>query len=113
VPREFTLDLIEQKKDLLYVAGLSLTTIAVADTFSQVNEYHKKKKQKRATFDICIESIIVAGEPIESIDAQTAAMLALSGDWQAIIEMAEKLKWRRKGRRLLRTNDIVLSLSDE
>lgn len=110
---EFALELIEQKKDLLYVAGLSLTELAVSDTLSQANEYRKKNKQKRATFNLRIESIIVDGEPIENIPAQTTAMLALSGDWQSVVEVAEKLKWRKKGKRLLRTNDIVLSLSDE
>jgi hypothetical protein len=111
--REFTLDLIETKKELLYVAGVSLTALATTETFSQMNEYRKKNKQKRADIALCIEAIILDGEPVERIEAQTSAMLVLSGDWQALIDAAKMLKWQGKGERLLRTNDTVLTLSDE
>ena len=111
--REFAIDLIEQKKELLYIAGVALTEIALAETFSDVNEYPKKKKQKRANVELRIEVIIVEGEPVERVEADLAAMIALSGDWQAIVDCAETLKWKKKSGRLLRTSDIVLSVSGE
>jgi GH35 family endo-1,4-beta-xylanase len=113
MPREFAIDLIEQKKELLYVVGLALSTFSLSEQFLQVNEYRKKNKQKRAILELVVEAIIVDGEPVDRLEAQSAAMLALSGDWQAIIDCAKALNWQAKGGRFLRTSDIILSLSDE
>jgi len=110
---EFAIDFIEAKKELLYLAGIALSEISAPAKFSQLNQYQKKTQQKLATVDLQLEAIIVDGEPVEQIEADSAAMIAISGDWQTIITSAQKLGWRSKSGRLLRTSDIVLTLSDE
>ena len=110
---EFRLELIEEKKELLYVAGISMSALAVGNYFLQLNQYQKKKKHKKGTFSLEVVSIIVQGEPVESIEADVSAMLALAGDWQSIPDFVEKARWRRKGQRFMRNDDSVLSLSGE
>ena len=63
MPREFTLDIIEQKKDRLFVTGLALTEIAVQDEFSQLVQYGSKQKSREqlASLTLTVETIIVDG----------------------------------------------------
>lgn len=112
---EFTIDLIEEKKDLLFVTGIALSDIALQDCFKGLYQYGNKKKSKKqlATIELTVETIIVDGEPVDSLDANTLAMIALSGDFTAIKTQAEALRWRKKGGRLIRTSDVALTIAGD
>lgn len=112
---EFTIDLIEVKKELLFVTGLALSDIALQDKFKQLYQYGNSKKSKKqvASIELTVESIIVEGEPLDSVVANTLAMIALSGDFSAIETQAEALRWRKKGGRLIRTSDTALTIAQE
>src|SRR5690606_25924544 len=111
---EFTIDVIEQKKDLLFVAGISLTDLAVGDVFTQLYQYGTSKKSKKLLnkIDLTVQSIIVEGEPVDSLSKNSAAMIALSGDFSSIESQAQMLKWRKKSGRYIRSSDIALTLAD-
>lgn len=113
--QEFTIDVFEQKKDLLFVTGIALTELQVGVTVTQLFQYGKNQKSKKRlkTLNLTIETLIVNGEPVEEASAEMAVMVALSGDATAIEETAKSLKWRRKSGRMLRTSDIALTLATE
>lgn len=111
---EFTIDVIEQKKNLLFVAGISLSDLALEDTFTTLLQYGTSKKSKKvlAQIDLTVQSIIVDGEPVDSLSKNSAGMIALSGDFSAIETQAQELKWRKKSGRYIRTTDMALTLAD-
>ena len=114
--KAFTVDFIEQKKELFFVAGTSLSPLALGDSFSALYQYGKSQssKQAKGTIALKIESILVNGEPLESAEANQALLLALSGDGQALLEAASALQWQKKSGRIFRTTEAALSLeSDE
>jgi hypothetical protein len=51
--RVFTIDFIEQKKELFFVAGLALQPIVLGDSFTAVYQYGKSQssKQSKGTVD--------------------------------------------------------------
>lgn len=112
---EFTIDLIEEKKDLFFVTGIALSDIARDECFNRLYQYGNSKKSKKqvASIELTIETIIVEGEPVDSVIANTLAMIALSGDFTAIETQAEALRWRKKGGRLIRTSDVALTLAQD
>ncbi|MGJ3237162.1 MAG: hypothetical protein ACFE0Q_00505 [Anaerolineae bacterium] len=71
---ELTVDLIEQKKDLWFVTGIALTQLTLDDTFLQLYQYGQKQSSKRAlaSLNLTIHALIVGGEPVEVVNAQTA-----------------------------------------
>lgn len=112
---EFTIDLIEVKKDLLFVTGLALSDIALQDTFTALYQYgnNKKSKKQLVTIQLTVETIIVDGEPVDAVAANMLAMIALSGDFTLIETQAEALRWRKKSGRLIRTSDVTLTLAQD
>lgn len=110
---EFTVDLIEQKKSLLFVTGTALTDLAVGDIFVQLLQYGKSKHSQKvlATISLKVETIIADGEPTDAISADSAAMLALSGDAAALQSAAQDLGWRNKKQRLIRTSEAALTIA--
>ncbi|MEO0597377.1 MAG: hypothetical protein AAF126_14815 [Chloroflexota bacterium] len=112
---EFTVDLIEQKKTLLFVTGMALTDIALGDAFSRIYQYgnSKKSKRERGTVVLNVESIIQDGEPVETLPANTAGMLALSGDPDVLLTVVADLNWQHKKKRYIRTSDTALTVADE
>jgi hypothetical protein len=112
----FTVDFIEQKKELLFVAGTSLSPLALGDSFTALYQYGKSQnsKQKKGEVTLKIESILVAGEAFEEAKANESLLLALSGDGQALLDAAKALQWQSKSGRLFRSTEAALSLeSDE
>lgn len=112
---EFTIDLIEQKKTLLFVTGTALTDLAVGDVFVQLLQYGKSKQSQKtlATISLKVETIIADGEPTDAINADSAAMLALSGDAAALQAAAQDLGWRTKKQRLIRTSEAALTIASD
>jgi hypothetical protein len=114
--RAFTVDFIEQKKELLFVAGISLQPLALGDNFTALYHYGKSQssKQSKGTVALKIESIFFNGEPMDSAEANQGLLLALSGDGQALLDAAAALQWQEKGGRISRNTEAALSLeSDE
>lgn len=111
---EFTIDVIEQKKDLLFIAGICLDNIDLEASFTHLYQYGASKKSKKLLnkVELRVVSIIVDGEPVDSLAKNSAGMLALSGDFSSIESHAQALKWRKKSGRLIRTSDIALTLAD-
>lgn len=111
---EFTIDIIEHKKDRLFITGLSLTELTIEDTFSAVYQYGKSKKSKTKIADshLTIETIIVDGEPVSTLSVQQSAMIILVGDSQAIQDQVQALRWRKKSGRFIRTSEQALTLAD-
>lgn len=112
---EFTIEIIEQKKDHLFVTGIALSDIASGTIFSQLYQIgnNKKSRKKIETIELKVESIIAEGEPINAVSANNVAMLMLSGDYDVIQSQAEALRWRKKSGRYIRTSDTALTLADE
>ncbi|MGB7339652.1 MAG: hypothetical protein WBC91_12230 [Phototrophicaceae bacterium] len=110
---EFTIDIIEQNKDRLFITGLSLTEIALTDTFTVLLQYGSSQKSKKqiASLELVVETIIMDGNPVDNISAQSTAMLILVGDGTLIEQQAHTLKWRKKNGRFIRTSDIALTLA--
>lgn len=110
---EFTIDIIEQNKDRVFITGLALTDITLSDTFTVLLQYgtSKKSKKKVATIMLEVETIIVDGDPVDAISSDTVAMLILAGDSQVIEDHAYSLKWRKKSGRYIRTSDIALTIA--
>ncbi|MDQ7024147.1 MAG: hypothetical protein Q9P01_20785 [Anaerolineae bacterium] len=109
-----TIDLIEAKGTLLFIAGTCLADIAVGDTFSVVFEDGKKAKsrQQRGIINLTIESIIIDGEPAENATAGESVLVALDGTWDALTTAANTLSWKSKSGRLIRTSNNGLTLSN-
>jgi|GEM_PF-4625934 len=110
---EFTIEMMEQKKDHLFVTGIVLSDIASDTTFTELYQAgsHQKSRKKLETIELKVESIIVDGGSVEAAAADSAAMLLLSGDFSAVQSQAQALGWRKKSGRLLRTSDIALILT--
>ena len=108
-----TIDFLEVKGALIFAAGTTLADLAVGDVLTVVYEDGKnaKSRKQRGTVDLTISSIIVDGEPVGSVAANTAALIALEGIWDALTDAADNLKWKRKSGRLLRTSDNALTIS--
>ena len=58
---EFTIDIIEQNKDRLFITGLSLTALALTDTFTVLLQYGSSQKSKKqiASLELVVETIII------------------------------------------------------
>lgn len=110
--KAFNIDFIEQKKELLFLAGTALAPLALGDSFTLLLQYGKSasSKQNKGTVALKIAGIFVNGEPLDSVEANQGLLLALSGDGQALLDAAEALKWQKKGGRILRNTEAVLSL---
>lgn len=111
---EFTIDVIEQKKDLLFVAGISLGDLEINASFTHLYQYGSSKKSKKllSKVTVTIVSIIVDGEPVDALAQNSTGMIALSGEFSSITEQAYNLKWRKKSGRFIRTSDVALTLAD-
>ena len=111
---EFTIDVIEQKKDLLFVAGISLGELELNATFTHLYQYGNSKKSKKllSAVVVTVVSIIVDGEPVDKLAQNSTGMIALSGDFSVITDQAQNLKWRKKSGRFIRTSNIALTLAD-
>ncbi|MEM9953371.1 MAG: hypothetical protein AAF846_17320 [Chloroflexota bacterium] len=111
---EFTIDILEQKQDKLFVTGLSLNELAVDDCFTALHQYGNSKKSKKrlSELNLCVESIILDGEPVDSVRAQQSAMLILLGDATALLDAIDALRWRKKSGRFIRTSQEALTLAD-
>ena len=109
---EFTVGLIDQKKELLYVAGTALTSLALSDRFGVLYRDGQSAKQRQAlgSVDLTIAAILVDGNPVETVEAGQTPLLALTGDSTLLHEQAEALGWRGKSGRLLRTSQAALTL---
>ena len=110
--KAFTVDFIEVKKELIFVAGSSRAALAIGDTFTALVQYGKSQssKQAKGTITLKIESILQAGEPLEAAEANQGLLLALSGDGQALLDAAESLNWQKKSGRIIRNTEAALSL---
>lgn len=109
---EFTIDLIEEKGALVFTGGSALAPLQVGHTFSQLLQDGKKAtaRRKLGNLTLRIEAIFLDGEPVEALEANQAGLLALAGDATLLLETAQKLRWRKKNSRLLRTSDDALTL---
>lgn len=110
--KAFTIDFIEVKKDLIFVAGISRTALTLGDSFSALYQYGKSQnsKQAKGTIALKIESILQAGEALDELEANQGVLLALSGDGQALLDAAEALNWQKKSGRIIRNSEAALSL---
>ena len=110
---EFTVDLIEQKKTLLFVTGMALTDVRLGDAFSRIYQYgnSKKSKRERGIIALTVDSIIHDGEPVETLPANIAGMLALSGDPDTLLAVVADLNWQHKKKRYIRTTDTALTIA--
>lgn len=108
----FTVDFIEVKKELIFVAGSSRSALKTGDSFSLLLQYGKSQssKQNKGSIALKIESILQNGEALESAEANQSLLLALSGDAQALLDAAAALQWQKKSGRLFRTSEAALSL---
>lgn len=111
----FTFELVEQKKDLLFVGGSSLGELTLEDVFVRLYQdgSHPKNRTERTSLRLQIETILVEGEPVLVLAAGQSALLALSGDAAPVLEAAAALRWKRKGNRYLRTSPEALTLSQQ
>jgi hypothetical protein len=111
---ELAFDLVEEKGDLLFVGGVALTSLAVGDRFTALYDYGDRPKQPRrcATLDLSIAALIVDGEPVASVTAQTSVLVALAGTATPIIAAVRDRRWQRKRQRYLRTTPHPLALRD-
>lgn len=114
---EFTVDLIEQKGELLFVGGSSLSPLVSTAqsplTFTTLLQDGKSAKSRRtlATVALTVETLIVDGEPGDTLAEGQAALIALRGDATPLLDAAQSLRWQVKGKRYLRTSAEALTLS--
>lgn len=110
---QLAIEFVEPKDDLLFVAGVGLTDLAVGQTFTAMvlHPAGKKKAQSAEKIALTIETLIVDGEPVENSASDASVLVALAGDGQPILEKVDALRWRRKSGRWLRTTQDVLMLT--
>lgn len=108
----FTVDFIEQKKELFFVAGISRSPLSVGDSFTALFQYGKAQnsQQAKGTIRLKIESILQNGEAVDSLNTNEAALLILAGEGQALVDAANALQWVKKSGRIMRTTEAALSL---
>jgi len=111
----FTIDLIEQKGELLFLGGSGLLPLQAGATFTTLLQDGKNAKSRRklASVSLTIETLIADGEPVDSVEENQPVLLAVAGDATPLLDAAQELRWRRKSQRLLRTSDDGLTLALE
>jgi hypothetical protein len=104
--------MIEPQDAVLFVGGMALSTLTVGDSFPAVGTYRgsKKSRTRTDTVSLTIDSLIVDGEPVDTVDDGTDVLAGLSGDGTALIEAANSAGWTRKRGRYLRSGQQALIL---
>lgn len=105
----FTVEFIEEKGALVFVAGLSRLPLQLGMVFVAI-AVEGQKAPSTTALHLELESIFVAGEPLDSLAADMTALLALRGDYQALVTLVKALKWQKKGGRFFRSSPEALIL---
>ena len=108
MPIEFVIDLVEPQKDITYVMGLSLQTLRVGDSFTHLCVYQPPAKRNQApkleqklALAVTVISIVVQGEPLENLTAESSAQIGIEGDVTALISLLDAHKWHLKNGRYM------------
>ena len=108
---EFSIELLELKKDMLFAGGTALSDIAPEQSFTHLYEVTSKQRKLLIKVDLNAQTLISNGEPLDSASKGDSILIGLSGASEPVIEAVKKLRWQRKSGRYLRTTkaDIVLA----
>lgn len=110
---EFTIELLELKEDICIIGGVAVTDITLNDVFNLLYEIgsHKNSKKKRASIDLTVHFLVIDGEPVETVAANSSFTVGLVGNASELEAVVRDLRWKRKSGRYLRTSDTALLLS--
>lgn len=108
---EFSIELLELKKEMLFAGGTALSDIAAEQSFTRLYEITGKQRKLLAKVNLTVQTLISNGDPIDTATKGDSLLLGLSGASEPVIEAVKKLRWQRKSGRYLRTtqSDILLT----
>lgn len=117
---ELVLDIIEPRDGILFITGYVVQAGAVGDVLTILSVLQSAKKRKQPaqrlstmSVSLTIASIIVAGEPLDTITGDTMAQIGLTGDADALLTLLKAHLWHeRNGRYHLPRNETrMITLS--
>lgn len=119
---EIVVDIVEPQDGILFVTGYVSTALDVGDQFKALAVYvpakkkkHNPKKLSSASIDLTIETILVLGEPLETVASGQSAQIGLSGDAEPLLQLMSEHHWHQSnGRYFLPRNETrLITLSGE
>jgi len=119
---EIVLDIIEPRDGILFVTGSVVQAGAVGDILITLNVLQPAKKKKQApkrlssiTVLLTVATIIIEGEPCDTIQADNMAQIGLTGDAEPLLALLKDHHWHESnGRYLLPRNETrMITLSGD
>ena len=99
-------DIVELQDDLLFITGYISQTVSVDDIFTTLAVYMPAKKRKQApqrlskeAVSLIVRSIIVEGEPLDSLAADHVAQFGLTGDTDVVLKLVQDHHWHESNGR--------------
>lgn len=99
-------DIVESQDDILFITGYISQTVSVNDTFTTLSVYMPAKKRKQApkrlskeSVSLTVASIIVEGEPLDSIPAERVAQIGLVGNTDVVLKLVKEHHWHESNGR--------------
>jgi len=117
---EFVLDIIEPRKGIVFITGYVVQVGTVGDVLTSLNVLQPAKKRKHppqrlSTMDVSltVATIIIDGEPLDTIQGDNMAQIGLTGDADALLALLKDHNWHeRNGRYHLPRNETrMITLS--
>lgn len=115
-------DIVEPQGEILFITGYISQTLSVHDTFTNLSVYMPAKKQKHQpkrlsskALSLTVASIIVEGEPHNSIPSDTLGQIGLTGDIDRVLQFVKDHHWHESNGRyhLPRKETRFIELSGE
>lgn len=119
---DFVIDIVEPKEGICFLTGYASKALNVGDIFTLLSLFEPAKKKKQAPkklstspIELTVTTLLVAGEPLESLSSGTSAQVGVTGDTTPLLDLIQLHKWHMSnGRYLLPRNEIrILTLSGD
>lgn len=119
---DLVLDIVEPQEDILFVTGYVGKSLAVGDVLSALTVYQPPKKKKHnpkklsaVNIALTVETILIEGEPQETVEGGRTAQIGLVGDADPIVTLISDHQWHHSNGRyfLPRKETRLITLSGE
>lgn len=116
------LDIVELQNDIVFVTGYVDQSLAVGDPLKSLIVFQPAKKRKQSPKRISsidtaltVKTILIDGEPLDSITSNTTAQIGLVGNITALMDLVESHHWHERNGRyhLPRDETRLITLSGD
>ena len=99
-------DIVEPQDGIVFVTGYATTGMTVDDRLCWLRVFEPAKKRKQSpkkvaeiAVSLSIANMIVEGEPLETIAAEHAVQVGLSGDVAPLLNILQEHHWHHSNGR--------------